>query len=203
MDGYLERLRAANQRRHKEWAHGESVELSFRGVELAGEVGEVCNEIKKLERVRLNLAGAKTDLNGIREELADVLICADLIAMDLGIDLGPEIQKKFDKTSKKYDLKSMFDGEEEVQSFTPPPFEQAAHATEFNFDYEPLDMDEIAAESQRVDDKPKPSGGWKGQPATEKQIAFLKKMGYTGSEQISKSEASELIGVYKEKCGYE
>ena len=81
----LEKLRDANQRRHKEWAHGEDVDLSFRGVELAGEVGEVCNEIKKLERVRLNLVGGKTDLEGIKEELADVMISADLIAMDLGI----------------------------------------------------------------------------------------------------------------------
>ncbi len=196
MDGYLERLRVANARRHKEWAHGEHVELSFRGVELAGEVGEVCNEIKKLERIRLNLAGGKTDLEGIKEELADVLICADLIAMDLGIELGPEVQKKFDKTSKKYGLKSMFDGEDEAPASEPPK--------EFNFDYEPLDIDEIAAESQRVDEKPRQSEGrgWT-QPATDKQIAYLRKMGYRGADNITKSEASELIGVYKEKCGFE
>ena len=30
--------------------------------------------------------GGKEDINGLQEELADVLICVDLNAMDLGID---------------------------------------------------------------------------------------------------------------------
>ena len=192
----LEQLRDANKRRHKEWAHGEDVGLSFRGVELAGEVGEVCNEIKKLERVRLNLVGGKTDLDGIKEELADVMICADLIAMDLGIELGPEIQRKFDKTSRKYGLASMFAGQEEAPVAETP-------STAFSFDYEPLDLGEIEGEANRVDDRPKAAGNWKKDPATPKQIAFLKKLGYAGSEDITKSEASDLIPVYKEKCGFQ
>jgi len=100
----LETIRLANQQRDEEWANGSEVSLAFRGLELAGEAGEACNELKKLERARLGMVGGKADLNAIAEELADVLICADLIAMDLGIDLGEAVKAKFNKTSQKYGL---------------------------------------------------------------------------------------------------
>lgn len=100
----FETLRTANKERHIEWANGGEVPLSFRGLELAGEAGEACNELKKLERTRLGIVGGKDDLEGLKEELADVLICVDLIAMDLGIDLGEALKAKFNKTSEKYDL---------------------------------------------------------------------------------------------------
>lgn len=104
----LDELRDANQRRHVEWAKGDAVPLSFRGLELGGETGELLNELKKLERIRLGLAGGKDDLQAIEEELADVMICVDLIAMDLGIELGPAIRAKFDKTSQKFGLSTRF-----------------------------------------------------------------------------------------------
>lgn len=102
----LEEIRAANQRRHIEWAQGHEIPLLFRGVELAGEVGEACNEIKKLERTRIGIAGGKSGLDDLTEELADVLICVDLIAMDLEIDLGEAVRQKFNKTSAKLGLKT-------------------------------------------------------------------------------------------------
>lgn len=105
----LRDLRDANQRRHVEWAHGGEVSLSFRGLELGGETGELLNELKKLERIRLGLAGGKSDLKAIEEELADVIICVDLIAMDLGIELGPAIRAKFNKTSEKFGLSTRFE----------------------------------------------------------------------------------------------
>ena len=114
----LEKLRKANKERHIEWAKGNELPLSFRGLELGGEAGEVCNELKKLERGRLGIAGGKTDLEGIREELADVIICADLVAMDLGIDLGEAIINKFNKTSDKYGLKTK---NMKTQTVAPPP----------------------------------------------------------------------------------
>ena len=80
--------------------------LAFRGVELAGEVGEACNQLKKLERVRLGLVGGKLDTADLCEELADVVICVDLIAMDLGIDLGEAVRQKFNRTSEKYSLET-------------------------------------------------------------------------------------------------
>ncbi len=100
----FEKLRAANQKRHLEWAEGGELSLSFRGVELAGEVGEACNEIKKLERHRIGIVGGKEDVSGLREELSDILISVDLIAMDLGIDLGEAVREKFNQTSVKYGL---------------------------------------------------------------------------------------------------
>ena len=48
----FEDLRKSNSARHREWARGESLPLSFRGLELGGEAGEACNEIKKIERIR-------------------------------------------------------------------------------------------------------------------------------------------------------
>ncbi len=100
----FEELRRANRARHEEWARGTDVSLAFRGLELAGEAGEACNELKKLERTRMGMVGGRDDLQGITEELADIIVCADLIAMDLGIDLEAAVQKKFNSTSEKYGL---------------------------------------------------------------------------------------------------
>lgn len=96
----LTTLRNANRQRHVEWTKGNDIPLSFRGLELAGEAGEACNELKKLERFRMEMVGGKEDIHGLREELADVLICVDLIAMDL----GDALKAKFNKTSEKYGL---------------------------------------------------------------------------------------------------
>lgn len=101
----MEDLRAANIARDKEWNTGsERVSLAFRGLELAGEVGEACNVLKKLERMRIGLVGSTDTPEHLAEELADVVICADLIAMDVGIDLGDAIIAKFNATSKKNGL---------------------------------------------------------------------------------------------------
>ncbi len=98
-------LRKANLLRDPEWGT-DYVSPSFRGVELAGETGEACNEVKKLERTRLGMVGGKTDTKGLEDELADVVICADLIDMDFGIDLGAAVRNKFNKTSDKHGFKT-------------------------------------------------------------------------------------------------
>jgi len=102
----LDVLRKANIERDKEWAKGQKLSLSFRGNELGGEAGEVCNELKKLDRHRLGIAGGKDDISGLKEELADVLICIDLIAMDFDIDLSEVVKAKFNKTSEKNGLET-------------------------------------------------------------------------------------------------
>lgn len=96
----LESLRSANQRRQKEWDQKDVIDLSYRGNELAGEVGEACNVIKKLERERLGIGGSRDTIEHLAEELADVIICADLIGMKIGIDLGAAVVAKFNKTSE-------------------------------------------------------------------------------------------------------
>jgi NTP pyrophosphatase (non-canonical NTP hydrolase) len=104
-------LREANIARAKEW-HGADpmarVDLSFRGNELAGEVGEACNIIKKLERERLGFRGSRATVAQLAEELGDVVICADLIAMQLGLDLDAAVEAKFNATSEKLGLLTRF-----------------------------------------------------------------------------------------------
>jgi NTP pyrophosphatase (non-canonical NTP hydrolase) len=102
-------LRAANVARQAEWAAGHQLTLAYRGNELAGEVGEACNVIKKLERERLGIRGSRDTVEHLAEELADVIICADLIAMDAGIDLQSAVAAKFNATSVKVGLETRMD----------------------------------------------------------------------------------------------
>ena len=104
MNVSFEVLRIANKLRDAEWDSGGVLSLSFKGNELAGEVGELCNVIKKLERERLGLVGSRATRQQLEEELADVVICVDLIAMALSVDLGAAVAKKFNATSAKYGL---------------------------------------------------------------------------------------------------
>jgi NTP pyrophosphatase (non-canonical NTP hydrolase) len=100
----LRDLRKANYARQQEWDPDDSITLAYRGNELAGEVGEACNVIKKLERERIGIRGSRVTKEMLAEELADVLICVDLIAMHVGIDLYEALRQKFNATSEKYGL---------------------------------------------------------------------------------------------------
>jgi NTP pyrophosphatase (non-canonical NTP hydrolase) len=100
----FDRLRIANLARDKEWVGGVALSLSFRGNELAGETGEACNMLKKLDRELMGLRGSRATVEQLAEELADVVICADLIAMTVGFDLGEAVRRKFNATSDKYGL---------------------------------------------------------------------------------------------------
>lgn len=100
-----ETLRTANIARQAEWDQDNAITLEYRGNELAGEVGEACNVIKKLARERIGIRGSRATKEQLAEELADVVICADLIAMHEGIDLLNEaVPAKFNATSEKYGL---------------------------------------------------------------------------------------------------
>lgn len=96
-------LRAANKARQNAWIadSGNVPDLSFSGNELAGEVGEACNVIKKLERERLGWRGSRDTVEHLADELADVVICADLIAISAGLDLEAAVRAKFNATSEK------------------------------------------------------------------------------------------------------
>ena len=97
-------LRSANIARQAAWCPDQVPDLSFRGNELAGETGEVCNVIKKLERERLGWRGSRDTVEHLAEELADVVICADLAAISAGIDLDAAVIAKFNATSEKVGL---------------------------------------------------------------------------------------------------
>lgn len=102
--GQFSKLRAANSRRNFEWDPNAKISVAFRGCELAGEAGEVANICKKLERGRIGIRGSRATPEMLAEELADVVICADLLAMQFGINLWEEIVKKFNKTSEANSL---------------------------------------------------------------------------------------------------
>ena len=103
---YHHTLRAASVARNIEWANGVQLDASFWGVELAGEVGEACNVIKKLERERLGMRGSRATVDQLADELADVVICADLVAQHYDIDLDAAVQRKFNATSEKVGLRT-------------------------------------------------------------------------------------------------
>lgn len=102
----IEQLQAAHIERQEEWCPDQKPDLSFRGNEMAGEVGEACNVIKKLERERHGWRGSRATLDDLASELADVVHTAVLCAITAGIDLGPAIVAKFNATSVKNGLAS-------------------------------------------------------------------------------------------------
>jgi NTP pyrophosphatase (non-canonical NTP hydrolase) len=108
----MKQLRILNALRQKEWDPSDLITLTYRATELAGELGEACNVIKKLERERLGIRGSRDTLEHLAEELADVIICADLIAMSVNIDLNAAVIKKFNATSDAMGLKTHFVGDE-------------------------------------------------------------------------------------------
>lgn len=100
----FDQLANANSLRAPEWG-GPPASLEFKAIELGGEAGEALNKIKKFLRHELGCVGG-VDLETTREEVADelgdVVICADLLATKLGIDLGRATTRKFNKTSDKH-----------------------------------------------------------------------------------------------------
>ncbi len=97
-------LREANVARQAAWCPDQLPDLSFRGNELGGEVGEALNVIKKLERERHGWRGSRDTVDHLAEELADVVICTDLVAITAGIDLDAAVRSKFNATSEKVGL---------------------------------------------------------------------------------------------------
>jgi NTP pyrophosphatase (non-canonical NTP hydrolase) len=109
---WFSNLREANEARQVEWTGGQKVTPLFRATELAGEVGEACNVVKKLERERAGWRGSRATLEQLADELADVIICADLLAMSEGIDLDAAVARKFNATSEKVGLRTRLTGKQ-------------------------------------------------------------------------------------------
>ena len=82
--------------------------LSDWGVALAGETGEVCDVIKKLNRIRdgvdkANFGKTKKQLTAdLAHEIGDVYAYLDLLAQAAGLDIYEDcIRKKFNVVSKR------------------------------------------------------------------------------------------------------
>lgn len=101
-------LTKANSDRRQEWDKDNKMTVLFHSNELAGEVGEACNVVKKLERERLGIVGSRATLDDLANELADIVIVVDLIASMTGINLEGAIGRKFNATSKARGFLTMF-----------------------------------------------------------------------------------------------
>lgn len=80
----------------KPWGHDWA--LSQWANAVAGEVGEACNLIKKIERGDFDLDEAREKLG---HEIADAIIYLDLLAHRAGIDTDAAITEKFNAVSER------------------------------------------------------------------------------------------------------
>lgn len=106
MSNFLLELSQANQARSLEWDPTHRLDAMFFALELAGEVGEVCNKIKKLHRELLGLRGSRTTHRELENEIGDTLICLSLLCNELNINLEFVTARKFNETSEALDLKA-------------------------------------------------------------------------------------------------
>jgi len=101
-------LRQANVTRCNRWHTKAGIEewtLSDWAVAMAGEAGEVCDVIKKLNRDRDGTVGNKRTraelLGDLANEIADTAIYLDLLAARAGVDLAAAIASKFNEVSER------------------------------------------------------------------------------------------------------
>lgn len=94
----FDRLRKATNKRRgdiypkcKKWGYAEYCMAT------AGEFGELCNFLKKVSRGSTTIKDVKED---VEKELADTVIYLDMLASELGVDLGEVVRKKFNEVSK-------------------------------------------------------------------------------------------------------
>lgn len=99
-------LRAANVTRQTEWPGNDKADIAFRGLEVAGEFGEVAEALKKYLRGQRGIRGSTATLDDVASEMADAIIALDLLGNQLDIDLGAAVARKFNATSEKYGLKT-------------------------------------------------------------------------------------------------
>lgn len=104
-------LRAANEKRMEEWPGNDKVTVEFRGLEVAGEAGELAKALlevmgnvgaalealKKYLRAQYGIKGTVTTMPEVALEMGDVLI---------SLDLGDAAVGAFNRTSDKYGLRT-------------------------------------------------------------------------------------------------
>lgn len=111
----LQELSIINRSRCEKWHKNGGLDSwtpSQWAVAMAGEAGEVCNAIKKLNRIEDEIAnlsepdrqlGTREEaIKAIGEECADTFLYLELLCQRLNLVLEDEIQKKFNKVSRKY-----------------------------------------------------------------------------------------------------
>lgn len=76
---------------------------------VVGEMGEYANQRKKFERGDITLAEFQQEA---ADELADVVIYLDILAMQLGVDLGAAVMDKFNRVSVRVGSTVRIDAED-------------------------------------------------------------------------------------------
>lgn len=99
-------LREANISRDKETDPEGKAGVLFHSNELGGEVGEAMNIIKKIVREQLGFPGSTASVFDLADELADVIICVDKLAMRYHINLREAIEMKFNAKSREWGVKT-------------------------------------------------------------------------------------------------
>lgn len=96
---FLQILREANITRDKEWNTGSKpLSLVFFANELGGEVGETCNVLKKLDReFNYQVKGSRDTFEHLAEEMADIIICCDLLGMSANLTFSEFVWTNADK----------------------------------------------------------------------------------------------------------
>ena len=108
----FDRLREVNWTRANEFfGDVDQWTLLERCGEMTGEAGEAANVAKKLKRgwkmengkrVPFTQKDISVLMDDLADELADVIITADLVAGQADIDLGERVRKKFNEKSLKW-----------------------------------------------------------------------------------------------------
>lgn len=95
-------LRTANSRRCPRFGHTiKDWTLTDWATAVAGEVGELCNEIKKVRRRGSRWGVPASDRQTIAREAADAVIYLDLLCARADIDLGEAVREKFNLVSRE------------------------------------------------------------------------------------------------------
>lgn len=132
----LNELTRANLTRQVEWDEKSQIDISYRGNEMAGEVGEALeaaralvdigaalrvisalldmaiasgkasNVVKKLHREALGIVGKRASKADLAAELGDVIICASLTAGHQGIDLDEAVTRAFNAKTDQLNFRT-------------------------------------------------------------------------------------------------
>jgi len=97
----LKQLQKANKKRVPAFGHTlESWSLPQWGNAVAGETGELCNVLKKIDRGDFTLEEAN-EKEIIANEAADIVCYLDLLCQRAGVDLGTAVVNKFNSISDR------------------------------------------------------------------------------------------------------
>lgn len=106
---FLDELYQKNADRQVEWDASDKIDVTFKALEFVGEVGEMCNNIKKVRREELGIKGSRCTREDLESEFGDVMITLALLADAVGVDLEQVTKEKFNATSEKMGFKTKFD----------------------------------------------------------------------------------------------